>query len=57
MGVKRKDRRIVQHNACCFGINHWTGVGNHQLYMLDIANPSEEFVPDEEEMSTGDEPV
>jgi hypothetical protein len=25
--------------------------------MLDVANPSEEFVPDEEEMSTGDEPV
>jgi hypothetical protein len=22
MGVRRKDRRFVQHNACCFGINH-----------------------------------
>jgi len=22
MGVRRKDKRFVQHNACCFGINH-----------------------------------
>jgi hypothetical protein len=22
MGIRRKDRRFVQHNACCFGINH-----------------------------------
>ncbi len=57
MGVRRKDRRFVQHNACCFGINQWTGVGNHQLYMLDVANPSEELVPGEEAVSTGNEPV
>ncbi len=47
----------MQHNACCFGINHWTGVDNHQLYMLDIADPSEELVPGEEEISIGDELV
>jgi hypothetical protein len=57
MGVRRKDRRFVHHNACCFGINHWTCVGNHQLYMLDIADPSEELVLGEEAVSTGDEPV
>jgi len=60
MGVRRKDRRFVQHDACCFGINHWTCAGYHQLYMLDVAseeNPSEEFVPDEDAMSMGDEPV
>ncbi len=22
MGVRRKDKIFVQHNACCFGINH-----------------------------------
>ncbi len=44
MGVRRKDRRFVQHDACCFGINHWTRAGCHQLYMLDVTseeNPSE----------------
>ncbi len=29
MGVRRKDRRFVQHDACCFGINHWTRAGCH----------------------------
>jgi hypothetical protein len=31
VGVRRKDRIFVQHNACYFGINHWTCAGNHQL--------------------------
>ncbi len=22
MGIRRKDRRLVRHNVCCFGINH-----------------------------------
>jgi hypothetical protein len=60
MGVRRKDIRFVQHNACCFGINHWTCVDNHQLYMLDVASGedlSEELILGEEAVSTGDEPV
>jgi hypothetical protein len=60
MGVRRKGRRFGQHNTCCFGINHWTCVGNHQLYMLDVAlaeDLSEELIPSEEAVSTGDEPV
>jgi hypothetical protein len=60
MGVRRKDRRFVQHDACCFGINHWTCVDNHQLYMLDVASEedlSQELIPCEEAMSMGDEPV
>ncbi len=60
MGVRRKDRRFVQHNACCFGINDWTCVGNHQLYMLDVTSGedlSKELIPGEEAVSTGDEPV
>jgi hypothetical protein len=60
MGVRRKDRRFVQHDACCFSINHWTRAGCHQLYMLDVAseeNPSEQSVLDEEAMSMNDRPV
>jgi hypothetical protein len=60
MGIRRKDRRSAEHNACCSGIDHWTCVGNHCLYMLDVApedDQHEEFVPDEEAMSTGDELV
>ncbi len=56
MGVRRKDRRFVQHNACCFGINHWTCVDNHQLYMLDVASRedlSEELIPGEERCQWG----
>jgi hypothetical protein len=29
LGVKRKDREFVQHDVCCFGINHWRCVDNH----------------------------
>jgi hypothetical protein len=60
MGVRRKDRRFVQHNACCFGINHWRGVGCHQLYMLDVTpeeEPSEESIPDEETREMDDGPI
>jgi hypothetical protein len=60
MGVRRKDRRFVQHDACCFGINHWTRVGCHQLYMFDFVseeNPSKQSIPDEEAMSMSDRPV
>jgi hypothetical protein len=57
MGVRRKGR---QHNAICSGSNHWTWVGKHQLYMLDVAAAeglSEESIPGEEVVSTGEEPV
>ncbi len=60
MGVRRKDRRFVQHDVCCFGINHWRSVGCHQLYMLDVASeeePFEESVPDEGTRAVDNEPV
>jgi hypothetical protein len=60
MGVRRKGRRFGQHNACCFGINQWTCVGNHQMYMLDVTSAEDlfgEFIPGEEAVSTGDEPM
>jgi hypothetical protein len=57
MGVRKKGRH---HNAICSGSNHWTWVSNHQLYMLDVATAedlSKEFIPGEEAVSTGDEPM
>jgi hypothetical protein len=60
MGVRRKDKRFVQHKACCFGINHWTYSGDHQLFMFDVVSEedqSEESVHDEEAMTMSDEPM
>jgi hypothetical protein len=60
MGIRRKDIRYVQHNACCFGINHQTNGHNHQLFMLGVESEeecSEESVSDEEVAPTHDAPV
>jgi len=60
MGVMRRDRRFVQHNACCFGINHHKHVSSHQLFMFDVQSEedlSEELVSGEEAMLTHDEPL
>jgi hypothetical protein len=60
MGIRRKDRRYVQHDACCFGINHQTNGHSHQLFMLGIESEeedSEESVPDEEVAPTLDAPM
>ncbi len=51
---------MIQHGACCFGINHQKNVSDHQLFMLDAASEEdlfEESVPGEEAMPKGDEPV
>ncbi len=60
MGIRRKDRRYVQHDAFCFGINHQTNGHSHQLFMLGVEfeeEGSEESVPDEEVAPTPDAPV
>ncbi|CAK9856563.1 unnamed protein product, partial [Sphagnum jensenii] len=60
MGVKRKDRKFIQHDACCFGINHRIDASHHHLYMLDVAakeDPPEESTPIGESIATQDEPV
>jgi len=60
MGVRRKDRRLIQHGACCFGINHRKYVSDHQLFMLDVATEedlSEGSILGEEIMPTCDGPV
>jgi hypothetical protein len=35
-GFKRQSRKLTQHRRCCFGINHWHCLEDHQLYMLDV---------------------
>jgi hypothetical protein len=60
ISVRRKDRRFIQHDACCFGINHWICSSHHHLYMLDVAmgeNPSEGSTPAGEVISGRAEPV
>jgi hypothetical protein len=60
MGIRRKDRRHVQHNACCFGINHQTDDHSHQLFMLGVESEEEdskESVPNEEVAPTPKAPV
>ncbi|CAM6059743.1 unnamed protein product [Sphagnum tenellum] len=60
MGVHRKDRKFIQHDACCFSINHKTCANHHHLYMLDVAaeeDSSEELDPAGEAISRQDEPV
>ncbi len=60
MGIKRKDRRHVQHNTYCFGINHQMDDHSHQLFMLGVEfeeEDSEESVPDEEVAPAPDAPV
>jgi hypothetical protein len=60
LGVRRKDRRSIQHDACYFGINQWICLGHHHLYMLYVAtgeNPSEGSTPAVEVISGRAEPV
>jgi hypothetical protein len=60
MGIRRRDRRNVEHDACCFGINHLTNGHGHQLFMLGVGSEeecSEESVPNEEIEPTHGEPV
>jgi hypothetical protein len=51
MGIRRTNKRYVQHNACCFGINHQMSGHSHQLFMMGVEfeeECSEESIPDEE---------
>jgi hypothetical protein len=57
IGVARKDGKFIQHEACCFGINHRIGANHHHLYMLDVATkqePPEESAPAEGSIATQD---
>ncbi len=60
LGVRRKDRELVQHRACCFGINHCRYDGSHQLCVVDVVLGKEqpkEVVSGEAEAANGGELV
>ncbi|CAK9253804.1 unnamed protein product [Sphagnum jensenii] len=60
MGMKRKDRRYVQHDACCFNINHMISVRQHHLYMIDAAAGEDlpkQSTPAGESITRQDEPM
>jgi uncharacterized protein YbbK (DUF523 family) len=47
---------LIQHRACCFGINHCRYDGSHQLYVVDVVSGEEqpeEAVPVESEATIG----
>jgi len=60
LGVWRKDRELVQHHTCCFGINHCRYDCSHQLYVVDVVSGEEqpeEVVSSEAKAANGDKLV
>jgi hypothetical protein len=56
--VRRKDRELVQHRACCFGINHYRNGNSHQMYMVDTVSKedqSKELVLGQAKIANGGE--
>ncbi len=48
----RKDKGLLQHHECCFGIKQWHYARSHQLYMVDVISEEDqpkELVPHEVE--------
>jgi len=51
---------LVQHHACCFGINHYRYDSSHQLCVVDVISGEEqpkEVVSSEVEAANGGELV
>ncbi|CAM6079654.1 unnamed protein product [Sphagnum tenellum] len=60
LGIRRGDKELIQHRACCFGINHCRYDGSHQLYVVDIVSGEEqpeEVVSGQAEAAVGGEPM
>jgi hypothetical protein len=36
LGFRRHASKQMEHHECCFGINHWHGAKDHQLFMLHV---------------------
>jgi hypothetical protein len=53
-GIRKKGNELVQHQKCCFGINHSKHSSDHHLYMVDVV--SEEEQPPESILCTIGEP-
>jgi hypothetical protein len=35
-GFRRQSKELTEHHRCCFGINHWRYLEDHQLFMLAV---------------------
>jgi len=60
LGIRRGDKELVQHRACCFEINHYRYDGSHQLYVVNVVSGEEqpeEVVSGEAEATVGGKPV
>jgi len=60
LGIRKKDRESVQHQTCCFGINHCNRVSSHHLYVINVMSVEDqpqELAPCEAEDRKGDEIV
>jgi hypothetical protein len=58
LGVRKKDKELVQHHACCFGINHCRYASSHQLYVVDVVlkeDQPKDLVPHEAKNTKGGE--
>jgi hypothetical protein len=43
-GIRRKDRELVQHQTCYFGINHSERFSDHHVYMVDVVSEGEQLL-------------
>jgi hypothetical protein len=58
--TRRRNKELIQHRACCFGINHCRYDGSHQLYVVDVVSGEEQpegAVPVKSEATIGGELV
>ncbi len=55
LGIRRKDRELVQHHACCFGINHCNHISSHHLYVVDVVSEEDQSQEPEAENRKGGE--
>jgi hypothetical protein len=56
LGMRRKDRKSIQHHTCCFGINHSMRFSDHHLYLVDVVSEDDEpkeLIPREAENKKG----
>jgi hypothetical protein len=53
-GIRRKGSELVQHQKCCFGINHSNHSSDHHLYLVDVVSEDEQ--PPESVLCTIGEP-
>jgi hypothetical protein len=53
-GIRKKGSELVQHQKCCFGINHSKYFSDHHLYMVDVVSEDEQ--PPESVLCTIGEP-